>query len=352
VGLVAGTETLDHLGSVARHLIVGVLDEVIPVSLICPESAALPGVPAPPVEVVRYGPMRWPLLRRRSLEALLQALAGSAPALLHALDTDALALTRQLAVGLDVNYVVGVLSLARAVRATDPRCRRLLAGSEPIRRHLLATHAASEEVIRLLRPGIHPAKRATCFIDPQHAVAIVAAGALDTFQPFAAVLEAFAQLKAAGRECVFFLVGNGRCERQLRRLAERRGLMGDLTFVDRQTPEQLTGILRAADVFISPAPSRRLEMELLASMAAGVPVLAAGAEAADFIIPDRTALTFTPGDSAELTVKLAALLDDRAAAREMAEAALAHLREHHSPARTASRLAELYRAVAAEPTPL
>jgi glycosyltransferase involved in cell wall biosynthesis len=210
------------------------------------------------------------------------------------------------------------------------------------------SRAVPPDLVHLLRPGTHPARRATCFIDPKHAVAIVAAGSLASYRPFAATLEAFAELKAGRRECVFFLVGNGRYEHALRRLAMKLGLMSELTFVDRQSPEQLTGILRAADVFIAPAPSDRVEMELLASMAAGVPVLAAGAEAADFVIPDRTALTFSAGDSAELTVKLSALLDDRAAARELAEAALAHLREHHSPAKTVGQLAELYRALSAE----
>ena len=128
--------------------------------------------------------------------------------------------------------------------------------------------------------------------------------------------------------------------------------MRNLTFVERQSPEQLNGILRAADIFISPAPSERLEIELLSAMAAGVPVLAAGAEASDFIIAEETALTFAPGDAVELADKLAALMDDHAAATNLAEAALAHLRENHSPAKMVAQLIDLYRTVAGKKRPV
>ena len=161
------------------------------------------------------------------------------------------------------------------------------------------------------------------------------------------MLVAFAELRQTQRECVFFLIGNGRAEKSIRKLAEKLGLLGDLTFVDRTEPDELTGILRAADIFVSPAPSHRVDIGLLAAMAGGVPVLAAAGGAADFLIPDRTSLTFPAGDAAELTVKLEALLDDRAAARGLAENALAHLRENHSPARMIQQLAEFYRGIAA-----
>ncbi|GAG43336.1 unnamed protein product, partial [marine sediment metagenome] len=116
--------------------------------------------------------------------------------------------------------------------------------------------------------------------------------------------------------------------------------------------EQLNGILRAADIFISPAPSKRLEIELLSAMAAGVPVLAAGAEAPDFIIADETALIFSPGDAAGLADRLAMLMDDHAAAQRLAENALAYLRENHSPAKMVSQLIDLYHQITGKKRPV
>lgn len=345
VALVAGPKTLQSLGPVARHLIVSLLDLPMPVTLICPANADLGTFPETLLQTIRYGPMRLPFVRGRSLEALADRLNGANVSLLHSLDADALALTRRLAGKVDVDYIAGIYSLSVKLRFLDERCRALLAASETIRRMLVESHSVAEDMVYLVRPGVHQVRNATCFIDPAHAVAIVAAGELNRFTPFAAALQVFALLQQGQRECVFFLVGNGRAERPLRRLAEKLGLMKNLTFVDRTGPEQLRGILKAADIFISPVSSPRVDIELLAAMAGGVPVLAAEGDAADFVIPERTALTFPSSSVEQLAARLKALLDDRAAARALAENALAHLREHHSPAKMAKRLVEIYHIV-------
>jgi len=348
IGLVAGATSLRDLGPVVRHLIVALLEEPMPVTLICPAHSAAESLPETLVQTIRYGPMRLPFFRGRLLDVLAEQVAEARLSLLHALDEGAVALTRYLAARADAGYVAGVTSLRHERRVFDEHCRALLAASEPIFRRLReSAHAPRAEAVYLVRPGVHQVRRATCFLDPSHSTAIVAAGRLDSFQPFAAVIKAFAELHQAKRECVFFLIGNGRAEGALRKLAGRLGLMSEMTFVDYTAPEQLTGILKAADIFISPRPSERVDIELLSAMAGGVPVLAAAGGAADFVISDQTALTFASGSADELTVKLKALLDDRAAARALAENALAHLRENHSPAKMGKQLVEIYQAVLA-----
>jgi len=353
VGLVAGAHTLEDLGPVVGHLAVGLLDEPMYVSLVHPAGADVSRVPSPPVQMFPYPRSLLPFRTPRAAQAVPEALRPVNLALLHALDVGALDVTRHLAADRDLEYLAGVMSKDGTPTVGDERCRGLLAASEPIRQALLRVRGAPPDGIALLRPPVHRAGKATCFIDPNHVPAIVAAGQLSRFEPYAAVLEAFARLRADQRDCAFFLLGSGPSERPLRRLAERLGLMGELTFVDRQSPEQIKGILRAADVFVWPGPSQRVEIELLSAMAAGVPVLAAGAEVSDFIIPDETALAFQTGDADGLAGKLAALLDDRAAARSLAERALALLRRNHSPAAAASRLVHIYRAIAAgKPLPV
>ena len=345
VGVVASRPSLANLGSVVRHLIVGMLDAPTAVTFVCPDDADVSYLPDPLVQTVRYQPTRLPFLRGRSLAAAAGRLRAANVSLLHALDADALPGTRHLATRLDIDYLVGVYSLRRPPQISDPHCQAVLAASEPIRKMLVDAHAAPADMVHLLRPSVHQARNATCFIDPSHAVSIVAAGEMKTLGPFAAVLEAFAELRQARRECVFFLIGTGQAERAVRKLAEDLRLLGEVTFVDPTRPGEITGILKAADIFISPASSERVDIQLLAAMAGGVPVLAAANGADDFVIPDQTALTFPGGSAGELTVKLKALLDDRAAARAMAESALAHLRAHHSPAKVARQLVEIYRSI-------
>ena len=105
VGLVAGDRTLANLGPVVRHLVVGLLDEPMHVSLVCPAAAEAGHIPDPPVEMIRYGSLRLPWLGARSVEALAERLGLSGVSVLHGLDADALAgaMDRELA-RLNVEY--------------------------------------------------------------------------------------------------------------------------------------------------------------------------------------------------------------------------------------------------------
>ena len=354
IGLVLGPRTLHHLGPVIRHLIVGLLDEPMQVSLISPyQDMSELHLPSPPVRIVQYAMPRLPFFFPRTMGALAQELSDSPPTLLHALDTDGLEVAKALSSELQVPYAVWAFSLAgRELRSLDEGCSAVIAASGSIQETLLALHLAPADRVHLVRPGVHQVRSATCFVASTHAGAIIAGDPMvSPFGP-AAALEAFAQLRQAGRECVFFLIGNGKAERTLRRQAQKLGLMDELTFVDETGPEQLTGIIKAADIFVSPSAGYRVDIELLAAMAGGVPVLAAQGSAGDFLIPDKTALVFRPGDSTAIAHMLQVLLDDHAYARELADAALAHLKENHSPARMVQKMADLYRQIAGVPTPV
>ena len=65
IGLVAGPETLRNLGPVVRHMIVGLLDDPLDVTLFCPMKADVANLPAPPVRIIRYDTTRLPFLPER-----------------------------------------------------------------------------------------------------------------------------------------------------------------------------------------------------------------------------------------------------------------------------------------------
>jgi phosphatidylinositol alpha-1,6-mannosyltransferase len=180
-------------------------------------------------------------------------------------------------------------------------------------------------------------------------VAIVAGGPLADLEAFDAVLQCFAELALRKFDCVFFVLGSGPAERRLRRRAAELKLLGQLTFADCHPLGQLTGIFKAADVYISPVVQRAVDVRSLLAIAAGVPVLAAAGEGAnDFLRDGQTAISFAPGAAAELTVKLASLLDDYASARSLADSAIQYIHENHSPAVHVVGLAHLYRQAVGE----
>jgi len=177
---------------------------------------------------------------------------------------------------------------------------------------------------------------------------VVAGGRLDDFDCFDAVLRTFSELKRRNYQCVYIIIGQGRSEKRLRARVESLNLRPDVTFVDPQPPWQFTGILRAADIYISPAPSNAVDFQSLLAMAVGVPVLSVESPASDFLKDGQTTLQFRRGDASGLNMKLLSVLEDRAAARRLAEKALEYLGQQHGPAEASSKTVEIYRRAVAE----
>jgi len=347
---VAGRGTFERLSRVLQPLAVGLIDEVVDVVVLAPAEDAGGELANVPYDVVRYPTHRWLPLRDGAIEALAGELKRRKIDLLHALDAPAAKLTHRLAEQADLPYLLTSYSLDDAGRLAGVAAgaAEVLAASETLRAALIEKGLCPAERVRLMRPGVYHVRHPTCFDEPDHSVAIVAGGPLDDPAAFEPVLQCFAELAARKYDCVFFLIGSGPAERRLRHRAEQLGLRRQLTFVERQPLGQLTGILKSADVYISPIRHRELDMRCLLAMAAGVPVLAAAGDTVnDFLRDGETATFFNRADAAELIVTLTALLDDRASARALAASAIEYVHRNHSPAVNVTGLAHLCRQIVA-----
>ena len=344
----SGPDTPSALGRILQPLAIGLMDEMVDVVALCPQQADVRELPNPPVDVLPYGRPPWWSFRDRTLDRLADQLRRRKVQLVHALEVSVADLARDLAALLEVPYLVNSFTLQAGgwqVRA-EHGAWSVLAASDIIRQDLLDRRVSGEAQTRLVRPGIYQVRNPTCFIYPQHHVVIAAGGRLDDFVAFDAVLRTFAEIRKRKYDSIFFIIGNGRNERLIRDQARKLGLLHDLTFVDRPSGTQLAGIFKAADLYISPVVERDIDINSLLAMAAGVPVLACGSGASDFLVQDDTALFFRQGDTAQLTETLCRLLDDHAAASAIAAAALDHLRARHSPTHMIGRYAEIYRQAA------
>jgi len=346
---IAGAETFARFGRVLQPLAVGLVDEAVDVVVFSPAPAAKGEAASLPYEVVPYRPPRWWRSRRGVIEPLAEQVRSRKIKLLYGLDGSVAGLAGALSRAAGVGYLLSCYSLADAsgIGEAARGASVLLAASEPIRDALVARSGCPAESVRLVRPGVYHVQQPTCFSEPDHSVAIVAGGPLSDFAAFHSVLLCFAELVARKYDCVFFLLGGGRAERHLRRRAAQLRLHRHLTFAGRRPMQELTGIFKAADVYIAPTTQKDVDIPSLLAMAAGVPVLAAaGQEASDFLQDGQTAMFFSPGDSAELTVKLTSLLDDTASARALAESAIEYVRANHSPAVNVTAIAHFCRQAA------
>ena len=341
VGWVAGENTLEKLSRILRPLGVGLMDEMVVLSALCPPRADASGLPSPPIEVIQYRRPRWWRSSPKAIDRLAQEIRKRDIQLLHALDGGVAGFTGRLAQSAGVPHVVSTYSLKDSLRGDD--CAAILAGGEAIRRHLIQARAADPSKVRLLRPGVYQVHHPTCFINPGNTVAIVAGGPRDSWQPFLAVLRSFQQLGQLEDRCELFLLTSGRAERRLRAEASRLGLDGNVTFASGRPTSQLPGIFKAADVYISPAIINGVDIQSLLALAAGAVVVAAGGGGSEFLRDGETALLFDEGNAAQLTDRLTGLLDDRPATTVLVANALACLRTNHAPANMVTNLRDIYR---------
>jgi glycosyltransferase involved in cell wall biosynthesis len=349
VAWVAGPRTIDRFARTLRPLAIGLLDEVVHLAVVCPDGTETEVLPIPPIRTVGFARPKWWTSAVRLAETVAARLRPHKVQVLHALDADAAPLTARLAELIDRPYVLSAHALGdgRRVRHLRGPLAAVLAGSEPIG-EALRRRAPADRTVHLLRPGVHQVRHATCFNDPQHSLSIVVSGPLDDRDAYMAALHSFAELLARHYDCAFFVIGAGPAEKALRAVADRLDLRRDLTFAEPKSAWQMAGLFKSADLYIAPAARDELDIDCLLAMAAGVPVLAAGGGAADFLRDGQTALLYARADAAELTMKLLGMLEDRAAARDLAEGALDYLRRHHSPAAMVAALADIYRRVVAE----
>ncbi len=344
VAWLAGAQTNERLGRTLHPLSIGLLDELVSLTVLCPADAAIAGVPCPPMETRHYPARRWWQRRRRLLDHLAGAVADARVDLVHALDSTTAPLARRVGRMTSLPCVMSTYEAgsSRNLGRPEPGRRTVLAASGPIRDDLQAANDAERQAVHLIRPGVYPVRHPTCFNDPSHRIAIITHGRLDGTEGFQTVLRSFADLREAGFECVFFLLGSGRAEHALRAQAEKLHLQHDLTFAESFAAVEMSGIFKAADIYISPVPLRVLDVTSLLAMAAGVPVLTASPGVSDFLLDGQTSMTFDHRDSDDLSAKLAGLLEDRAAARQLAGGALRHIRENHSPAKMVELTARAY----------
>ncbi|HEX4726221.1 MAG TPA: glycosyltransferase family 4 protein [Jatrophihabitans sp.] len=145
------------------------------------------------------------------------------------------------------------------------------------------------------------------------------------------------------------IVGGGRYERQLRRLAERAGVADAVVFTGAVPYPELPAHFAAGDVFAMPCRTRRLGMDVeglgmvyLEASATGLPVLAGDSGGAPDAVRDGvTGEVVHGGDLAAVADRLAGLLADRPRAQAMGRAGRQWTEQAWRWDLIADRLAEL-----------
>ena len=132
------------------------------------------------------------------------------------------------------------------------------------------------------------------------------------------VLRAFARL--GRRSAHLALAGTGPLLEPMRRLAGDLGIAGQTHFLGYRS--DVPALLRAATMMILPSRQEGLPRSILEAMAMGVPVIGSDIRGVRDLLADGAGMLVPVGDIEALAHAIARVIDDRAAARVMAERGL------------------------------
>jgi glycosyltransferase involved in cell wall biosynthesis len=167
------------------------------------------------------------------------------------------------------------------------------------------------------------------------------------------LLDALAELVAAGRDVVLRLVGDGPDRAALEAHVAALGLAGRVVFDGRLNQDGVRAVLRDTDAFVLASFAEGVPVVLMEAMAMEIPCVATRITGIPELMRDGVdGLLVTPSSAADVAAAVARLMDDAPLRGRLAESGRRRVAEHYDLARNVERLAAVFRRrLAGGPTP-
>ena len=341
--LIASQNTLAQQSTFLRHLLVGLANESIATTLVCPPGCDVQSMTPTPVTVLTHPLVGLPLMKYFGADWLAAQLGKLRPTVLHSLSESRASLTRRLAHCLDLPYIQMVNSLPTRhsrISLSPQRCRVIAAPAQTIAAAVAKAYPRFADRVRQINIGGFIEEDTVCFSDPSRLPSIVLAQPLRRVSEFESFFRVVKALLADGHEFMVVLMGSGPAEHGLRRLLERLGISPAVIIVPILDPWR--SVVAAGDIFVRPQPLHTFSMFLLEAMNLGTAVAACRGGVDDLIIPDQTAVVFEPDDEQSIRRALTQLLDQHDFARKLARTAQEHVRTRYSVSQMVSATLKTY----------
>lgn len=157
-----------------------------------------------------------------------------------------------------------------------------------------------------------------------------------------------ARLLAAGRQVQCLIVGGGRRQEELERLAEKLGIRGSVVFTGAVPHDRIAAMYALFDIFVVPrlndmASRFVTPLKPFEAMAAGRPLVVADLPAlTEIAVPGERGLTFPSGDADGLAAAVGRLMDDPALRNSLAEAGRTWVLAERTWDRNGARYRDVY----------
>jgi glycosyltransferase involved in cell wall biosynthesis len=186
------------------------------------------------------------------------------------------------------------------------------------------------------------ADKAVADLRRAHPRLIVALGRLVPYKGYEVLLHAMARVPDAH----LIIIGDGPLRDKLTNLAQELGITGHISFAGRLPRDEAKTIMHAANVFVLPSNTiaEAFGLAQVEAMAAGRPVVNTDLPTTVPKIArhNREGLTVPPNDAAALAAALQTLLDDRALAARLGQAAQARAVSEYDQEVFVRRVENLY----------
>ncbi|MHC4798652.1 MAG: glycosyltransferase family 4 protein, partial [Planctomycetota bacterium] len=330
--LVVDDDVFNRLGSVVRHLCVGLIDESVRMTVLlqpgCKRSADTLG----PSRLVKLPFKHW-FKGRYTARDVLDCLGQEQPQIVHCMSADLSRWVR----GWPQEWKSKLL-----IHMTDLHDVDRLGGlSSSDRTWGVSSTASIEQAVHKRYPGMKGRVRVVplglpagaepvCFSHPERVPAVVLSSSLTKNCGLGEVLKALKSIVQNGFEVQLFILDTGPAERGFRRMVDQLDLRAYVSFAGRMRDWATFGqVMSAADIYIVPSTLRRFGIKTLTAMAAGMAILAPVGTIQDYLVDSKTASLFDPLKTKDLTAKWIKLLEERDYACKLAGNALEHVRSHH-----------------------
>jgi len=339
-------DVFDRLGSVLRHLVVGLLEHSFQIRVLGSDPR-VDSLQLGPVSTLVHPRIRGPFAGQR-IRGIAEQVSPPGPAALICFGATTYALASELAKELDAEvalYCSSLNNLAAFRGAAFDREVYGLAATGPLLQRLEREPGFAPERVELIRPGILASTTDVRAPQGERVPCLLCTAPYEAGSGVDLLVEAAAILRQREREFLLFLLGEGRREGALRKQARTLDLSGSVTFA--QPGGDPTPAVESADVFVDPRVDSAVFSESLEAMGAGVAVVSFAGDVYDHLLADETACVCADESAKALADALEALIVDPSRRQQIAAGGLAYVRKHHTITGMASGVAEVVRRLTA-----
>jgi len=341
VALLVDTDYLYRFRSIFAHMLVGLVDQPITVTLICPDPDVAITLPIGPSQVIEFKVPLLPWKYRQAIADLAVELKRMKVNLIHSCSGRPCWLATDLAKAANLPYVVTFTGLFQEecyTRLDQKRCNRIIGISQPICDTLHDLYGRSNNQIDLIRPG--------CFIRPREhgedkPKTILSIGEFTRQSGYDVLLKAILEVQKRGMECWVVLLGHGPMENALHRWVNKNNLSRQVSFID--LIPNWVDVLGDIDFYVQPGPFYSLHSGPYEAISHGCPIIMTEDNAFDLLRNGENGRTFNTGDVKGLADILTEWIEGKMDWKGMSDQALSAAKQELSLYSSTEKLIACYR---------